>query len=352
VPEHILDLSAEAFGQAIQFAAQSTGRPAYLFEKDFWVVWTLAALFDSPEGKHMTFKGGTSLSKVYRAIDRFSEDVDVTYDIRQLIPDITQGNELPPNASQQKKWTEAVRARLPGLLTGTIQPLLEAAIARDGLIGRLKVEGSPDQADSLLIMYPKTFAGPDYISPWIRLEFGARATGEPNDWHRVTCDMVDPIQDFAFPEAQVQAMRIERTFWEKATAAHVFCGKQSFRGDGERFSRHWFDLACLYQSRHFDTCRDARAVAQSVADHKALFFREKDVNNQVIDYGLAVSGQLDLVPTEPALEQLKDDYEQMVASNMFLADPPSFDQLITACAEMAEELNAAAPPRPTPSLGQ
>jgi len=90
-------------------AGPGKNRPTtHLLEKDAWVVWALGALFESPLGTDLTFKGGTSLSKVYKVIDRFSEDIDLTYDIRKLIPDLTGGDEsLPSNRSQATKWTRA-----------------------------------------------------------------------------------------------------------------------------------------------------------------------------------------------------------------------------------------------------
>jgi Nucleotidyl transferase AbiEii toxin, Type IV TA system len=84
--------------EALEYARDQTGRPAHLLEKDIWVVWTLRALFESPLSVDLTFKGGTSLSKAYKIIDRFSEDIDLTYDIRKLLPDlIGDGSELPPS---------------------------------------------------------------------------------------------------------------------------------------------------------------------------------------------------------------------------------------------------------------
>lgn len=107
-------LSSKDRIDALEAAASTLGRPADLLEKDIWVVWVLDALFSSRIGEHLVFKGGTSLSKAYKAIDRFSEDVDLTYDIRQIIPDLIEDpdNPYPPNRSQAKKWTETVRARL------------------------------------------------------------------------------------------------------------------------------------------------------------------------------------------------------------------------------------------------
>ena len=97
-------LSSKDRIDALEVAASTLGRPADLLEKDIWVVWALDALFSSRIGEHLVFKGGTSLSKAYKAIDRFSEDVDLTYDIRQIIPDLIEDpdNPYPPNRSQAK----------------------------------------------------------------------------------------------------------------------------------------------------------------------------------------------------------------------------------------------------------
>ena len=108
-------LSAEDRRDALRVAEERSPHRAFLLEKDIWVVATLHALFDASFGKDLTFKGGTSLSKVYRAIRRFSEDVDITYDIRAFAPEliIDAGDEaLPPTRSQERRWTRAIRARL------------------------------------------------------------------------------------------------------------------------------------------------------------------------------------------------------------------------------------------------
>src|ERR1700691_1288136 len=113
--EAFLGLSAAERCEALQVAASTSGRPLHVLEKDIWVVWTLSALFESSFGKHLVFKGGTSLSKAYKAIRRFSEDIDVTYDIRAFAPDLVDAageDALPTNKAQQAKWSKAIRERL------------------------------------------------------------------------------------------------------------------------------------------------------------------------------------------------------------------------------------------------
>ena len=130
--ELFLSLSAADGKEALLVAADKTGRPAYLLEKDVWVVWTLDALFDSPFGEHLVFKGGTSLSKCYGGlIQRFSEDIDLTYDIRELIPDLTgkeEGQPLPTTRSQKEKWNKAVRERLPTWIAEVLGDVRQAAV--------------------------------------------------------------------------------------------------------------------------------------------------------------------------------------------------------------------------------
>lgn len=104
--DKFLNLSDAERREALGVAASNSGRPAHLLEKDVWVVWCLNALFSSPLGEHLVFKGGTSLSKVYGAIRRFSEDVDLTYDIWAIAPDhlkTSESNPVPQTRSQGKK---------------------------------------------------------------------------------------------------------------------------------------------------------------------------------------------------------------------------------------------------------
>ncbi|MES2245555.1 MAG: nucleotidyl transferase AbiEii/AbiGii toxin family protein, partial [Pseudomonadota bacterium] len=246
--EHYFALSKQDQGEVLEQAREKTGRPTHLLEKDVWVVWTLGALFESSLAADLTFKGGTSLSKVYKIIDRFSEDIDLTYDIRKLIADLTGGEDfLPTSRSQASKWTKAVRDRLPEWITSEVQPRLQAALEREQLATRLEIGGADH--DKLLLHYPAIKQGTGYVSPVVTLEFGGRATGEPHQVLPVACDMDGHVNGVTFPVASPQVMSVARTFWEKATATHVYCAQGRIRG--ERYARHWHDLAAIMRSPHF-----------------------------------------------------------------------------------------------------
>jgi len=340
VAEHYFALSKEDQGEVLEQARAKTGRPTHLLEKDVWVVWTLGALFKSPLAADLTFKGGTSLSKDYKIIDRFSEDIDLTYDIRKLIADLTGGEEfLPANRSQASKWTKAVRDRLPGWIATEAQPLLEAALGREQLAATLEI-GGPEH-DKLLLHYPAIKQGSGYVSPFVTLEFGGRSTGEPHQVLPVTCDMAGHVDGVTFPVASPQVMSVARTFWEKATATHVYCAQGRIRG--ERYARHWHDLAAIMRSAHFDAVITGDGtIGRSVAEHKSYFFSEKDAGGDTIDYFAAVAGALQIVPEGAAREALATDYAKMLEDEIMVGDALPFDDLMQASAEVAARANAAA----------
>jgi len=165
--ESWFNLSREDRSEALEVAAASTGRPPHLLEKDTWVVWTLSAIYESALAKKLTFKGGTSLSKAYKIIDRFSEDVDLTYDIRELVPDLLrEANPIPASASQAKKITDAVRDRLPNWIKNTVQPILESAIQREGVKATLSIVGKENE--KLILNYTPIKLGTGYAASTIQ----------------------------------------------------------------------------------------------------------------------------------------------------------------------------------------
>ena len=320
---------------ALRVAQERGPYRAFLLEKDIRVVATLRALFDAPFGRDLVFKGGTSLSKAYSVIRRFSEDVDITYDIRTFAPDLVAGageEALPPTRSQERRWTRAIRARLAEWVQEEARPIVERSLAEAGFATRVRAE-----AEQLYVSYDPLFEDYAFVRPEVKVEFGARSTGEPRTVRRVACDAAAFLPELLFPEARPFVMLAERTFWEKATAVHVYCRQERRRG--ERLSRHWHDLARLDDAGVADRALADRALALSVARHKTMFFSEKGPAGDRIDYEAAVSGGLQLVPTGSALEVLADDYGRMVADGMLLGTDESFERLIARCAGIEARAN-------------
>lgn len=332
--EAFLKLSVEDRRDVLGIAADRSRRPAHLLEKDVWVVWVLSILYESSLGQNLVFKGGTSLSKAYKAIQRFSEDVDLTLDIRMLAADLVgkNGDPIPKTRSEEKRWSKAIRQRLPVWVAEQAEPLLQNALASDTLPATTRVEG-----DKLFLDYEPTALGTGYVAPTVVLEFGGRSTGEPASVCDVLCDAVGLVDGVAFPSARPRVMHAERTFWEKATAIHVYCRQERLRG--ERFSRHWHDIVSLDRAGIVDVSLKDRALAEVVATHKGMFFLEKDLSGSPIDYMAAVRGALSLVPSGEAFRELEKDYVQMVQDGMLEGDADSFEDLLSHIAEIEQRAN-------------
>ena len=324
--------------EALAVAASKSGRPAHILEKDAWVVWTLSALFRSPFAEHLTFKGGTSLSKVYRAIDRFSEDIDVTYDIRAIAPDLVKDSgpdALPASRSQAAKWRDTIDERLEKWLTAEVLPYIQRCLESDKLAATCRL----DNGESIFIDYESRVGGYGYVGPYIKIEFGARSTGEPTVSATVSCDAAEHVPGVIFPNADVHVMRVERTAWEKMTAIHVFCLKRNIKN---QLARHWSDISKLHAAGHINAAIEDRDIAQRVADHKSKFFVEKDHQGNNINYHKAIGGGLVLVPEGEVLGLLEQDYAKMVESHLFLLDPEPLKIVVERCAEIQERANAMA----------
>ena len=320
---------------ALSATSTASGRRVHLLEKDVWVVQTLEALVASSFGEHLTLKGGTSLAKAFGVTRRFSEDLDVTYDIRAIAPDLVADGEegaLPVTRSQERRWTREIRSRLNSWVQDQLLPAVDAHFARTSLAARLRSDG-----DRLYIGYSPLFEDYGFVKPEVTVEFGARSTGEPREVRMVQCDAMAYRPELSFPAAHPHVMAAERTFWEKATAVHVFCRQQRTRG--ERLSRHWHDLVRLEDAGFADRSLADEPLALSVARHKSMFFREKDAAGTWIDYEAAVSGDLQLVPRGLFFEAIASDYERMVEDGMLLDDEVVFQELMRRCQDIQDRAN-------------
>ena len=177
--------------EALDLAANTSGLLPHLLEKDIWVVWSLRHLFAGPYADHLVFKGGTSLSKAYGVIRRFSEHVDLTYDIRAIASDLVGDADAPllTSKSQEKKWSKEIRARLSDWVSAEIVPRLTQDLEQNGLPATVRAEG-----DKVFIDYAPLVTGTGYVAPAVMLEFGARSTGEPSEPRAIHCDAAAYLQ--------------------------------------------------------------------------------------------------------------------------------------------------------------
>jgi hypothetical protein len=337
MPDNYFQMSRPNQARALDIASEASGRVPHLLEKDIWVVWALSTLFQSELGVHLVFKGGTALSKAHKVITRFSEDVDLTYDIRALAPELVRGapvgiDAIPPTRSQEKKWSDEIRRELlPAWIRNEAHPVIQA-----GLEG-LRNVSSRFTEDCIFIDYEPVAPASGYALPAVKLEFGARSSGEPSTIIPVRCDIEGLVTGVEFPTAEPRVMNLTRIFWEKATAAHVYC-VQGEKGLSTRFSRHFHDLVRLEETGHLAEALTAHDVAEAVAIHKNSFFVEKDANGNRIDYLEALQAGLILLPSGTGYDALRRDYLQMVEEGLLTEAPETFEYLMSRCSGLQEQL--------------
>ena len=330
--ETFLLLSRDDRAELLNALASELGRAPAVLEKDVWVCWVLAELFKMPGALPMAFKGGTSLSKIFDAIHRFSEDVDITISYRSL----EDTDPFALTRSQQRKLSERLKENVDQHLRGTVVPQLSKALTAAFADPGANVERVDEE--TVRIVYP-TAAGSSggYISDSVKIEFGGRNSTEPQEKHTVTPYMADRIPSLEFPVASACVLAPARTFWEKATLMHVECGRGDPAPSVQRKSRHWYDLAMLADGPIGKNAIGQRGLLEDVVKHKKVFFGSAKAN-----YEACLNGGLRLVPDGPLLDALRLDYRAMREAGMFYQEPPPFDEIVARLRQLEASINAAA----------
>lgn len=335
----VIQLSQRQRAELFESAALQTGMDTVILEKDFWVCWTLKELFQLPDiGEHLIFKGGTSLSKVFKVIERFSEDIDVSIDRGWL--GFGGANEPEAGASNKEKQRriEALKAACQQKIASVLQPALEKAIGAK-LPGSenwsLRADDEDPDQQTLMFDYPSSFR-PDatgYIRRVVKIEMGARADHWPSQTRTITPYVAEEFpQGFREPGAEVKVLSAERTFWEKATILHAEFHRPPDKPMPDRFSRHFADFYELIRKGVATTAIAKPELLMRVALHKNLFFRTSWAR-----YGEAAKGTLHITPPEHRLKSLRDDYTRM--QQMFFGTPPEFDKIIALLNQWESEFN-------------
>lgn len=333
VPDDFLQLPREEQAGIIQGSAPNLGLVSTVLEKDVWVCWTLARLFEMPGHPPMAFKGGTSLSKAFNAIRRFSEDVDVTLDYRGFGLGFDPFGEKN-SKTQIERFGKDLNARVGQYVGDAVKPHFQR-ILNDQFVGKnCKIE-IDDKGQTLRLYYPSILdETPGYVGNSVLIEFGGRNIIDPNEPHTIQPYLAQVVPGVNFPVADVIVLSPARTFWEKATLIHVECNRKKPRAKDERMSRHWHDLAMLADHDVGRAALVDRALLADVVKHKKVFFHSSYAN-----YDACLSGGLRLVPSEPLLGELRADFKKMCDAGMFYGAPPSFDEIIDRLRRLETSIN-------------
>jgi len=343
--DEVLAAGSEAMLSAFDTTALRLGTVSQNIEKDFWVCWTLDALFNGLKagGPRLLFKGGTSLSKGFGLISRFSEDIDVTV-FRDDIGAPASIEELDALSGQKR------RARLDAIknacqsyingplrteLTTILQDRLQAA-GFDAGAARVEADDADPDGQTLLIWYPAATPRSDYVRAAIKVESGAKSALDPNSEVPIIpyVDEDLPALDLTVPG--VRTVNPERTFWDKVVIAHGlrrwFDKRGELRGGGQRVSRHYYDLHQLTSAPVGAAALADMTLGADCVAHARMFFNRPD-----FDLASAAPGSFALAPHEEMIEQLRVDYRAM--QGMIFGDPPSFEAVRNSISALEKRLN-------------
>ena len=314
-----------------QNTAAKMGLTNAIIEKDFWVCFMLDYLFHRSEWKNsIAFKGGTSLSKSYGLIERFSEDIDLILDWR-VIGFTTNEPWKERSNTKQDIFNKEANHRTEEFLKEIFMPSVIADLQAelDTPVNCYIEESDPQ---TVVFAYNRSFEDVS-ILPVIRLEIGALAAWTPAEVKPITpYTAVQYPKLFTDPKTDILTVLPKRTFWEKVTILHREAYRPEDKTFPARYSRHYYDLYCMMNS---PVKNDAFADTQLL--DKVVQFKEKFYRCPWAKYEEAKVGTMKLMPPERNLQILKDDYEHM--QNIIFGDKPDFDIILKGIEQLEKEIN-------------
>ena len=332
--------TAEDQATIIREVAARRDISAVMVEKDFWVSWTLAALFAHPEFRdQLVFKGGTSLSKVFGVIERFSEDIDLS-----VSPDFVGiKEEWVEEAESRNKRTERMKQleaaciqRVRDRFAPELERIAEEALGKPKNGAQWMEFQVDDDTHSPVVLfhYPSNEAtGFEYLRRSVKMEFGSLTDQKPagkygiRPW--VAEEFPELLADF---HCDLVALELERSFWEKATILHAEYHRDAAKPIRDRFSRHYADTAAMATRAEIGSALLNNELRQHVAEWKSRFFPSSWAR-----YDLAKPGTFHLVPPKSRRAELEKDYLAM--QPMFLNEPPSFAYVLETLTDLESRIN-------------
>jgi hypothetical protein len=320
-----------------QAAAEMLIRPQFV-EKDFWVCWALRLLFTlSGVGEHLIFKGGTSLSKAYHIIERFSEDIDITVSREFLGFGGDHDPEHAPSKKKQNAWLDDLRVACRKFVANELQTTLQER-AKEELGGAefsLSLDVADPDAQTLLFQYPSCWEElpGSYVGHSVKIELGARSDTWPSTYLNIQPYVAERIpKAIKIADCAVNVLAKERTFWEKAALLHEENCRQTDKPIKPRTSRHYSDLARMIEAGVGDSVLSDMRLFERVVEHRRVFFRYSWV-----DYEKMRPGSFHILPRPARVAEWQADYKAM--EEMFFQTPPEFSKLLATIEQFERKLN-------------
>lgn len=320
--------------------ANRLGTPIGNVEKDFWVCWTLNALYHErpAAGPRLLFKGGTSLSKAYSLIQRFSEDIDITV-FRDDLDAAASVEELEALSSKKRRARlDAIRDTCRDYITGPLHAFLSEQIA-DATHGAGRIEIDPTDPDgqTLLVWYPEVEPRDGaYVRPAVRVESGAKSALDPNRAVTIQPYIAGEVQGLDLAIHDVTTIDAVRTFWDKIVITHGLRRWYDRRGilrqEGQRVSRHYYDLHCLFGSELGKAAVESPKLGADCVRHARMFFDRPDY-----DLASATVGSFTIAPSDTMIDALQRDYANTTA--MIFGPEPDFEEVLASMRQIEQRIN-------------
>jgi hypothetical protein len=308
------------------------------------VCWTLDALFNGlPDGPRLLFKGGTSLSKGFGLIRRFSEDIDVTVFRDDLGVPATIGELAALSRKKREAALDAIRDACEIYINGALLEQLTAiaaeCCARASLdAGAIRVVPDAHDSQTLLVAYPSVTSEDAYIAKSVKIESGAKSALDPNSRRSIAPYVDADLSAIDLTVPHVTIVDAERTFWNKVVILHGLRRwhdiRGQLRGNGQRVSRHYYDLHQLMQSETGQRAIEDWTLGEDCVAHARMFFNRLD-----FDLASAQPPTFAFRPEHGMIDDLRQDYRAMEA--MIFGEPPAFEAIIDTIAALDRALNGA-----------
>lgn len=311
-------------------AGEKMGLPAAAIEKDWWIVRTLEIVYTTEISSHTVFKGGTSLSKAWGLINRFSEDIDLALDRKYLGFD----KEMTP--SQVKRLREKSFKFISEKYIHSLQKAFHDVGYAEIKLKTGKITSDDQDPLTLEVYYDSVTDNLGYISPKVLIEIGSRSLIEPNTPKKI-CSFVGEIfsdRPFADKPIIIPAVNPERTFLEKIFLLHEEFQKPKEKIKVDRLSRHLYDIEKMMDTEYAEKGLGDSKLYKHIVEH-----RQTITPIRGIDYSNHVPTKINFIPPDEVLKEWEKDYKQMKES-MIHSDSISFEKLLQRLAELKKRVNS------------
>jgi hypothetical protein len=321
---------------SINEASRISGISAKAIEKDWWVTLSLKLVFDTPYAKHFAFKGGTSLSKGWQLIDRFSEDIDISLSSEAVGIAYTE--------KPSKTFVEQLRRAGCSFTSNELKEALKIEFRNNQVPENLySIEAEPVRAEmpdtdpqSLYVNFVSLFDPNPYLPDRVKIEFSVRSLKEPSLKRSMRSLLVThfPNENYIEENCEILTIHPQRTLIEKMLLLHEeYNREERSKMRTERMSRHYYDLFQLSrQDFTWSTLKDNHFI-EEIIDHRKYYSRLKR-----FDYDTLKRGSISIIPSDDILTALRRDYEIM-RTEMIYGNPPTFEEIILAMKNLQDKIN-------------